>query len=152
MQNNYEEIITRQLKMTEEQQKAALRKFSHLSAELKIRVLKIHGKLFYTSRQNNSDINVSVLSYIALIQAISKFIQSDVEINAENIKKTHKRSRKKSEKLIERWSLVKELRIKKDMSFRDIANYLEKYHKLKIAHSTIFEMWQKLENEEKQNG
>ena len=153
MQNNYEEIITRQLKMTEEQQKTALRKFSTLDIVLKIQILKKYSKLSYVLRQNNRGMDVAMLSYIALVQSISMFIESEAQsINALKIKKTHKRSRKKSEKLIERWALVKELHQKNSMSFRDIAIYLEKYHKLKVAHSTIFEMWQKLENEEKQNG
>ena len=41
---------------------------------------------------------------------------------------------------------MKNLKLEQKMSFRDISVYFHKYHKLKVSYSTIYELWNKLEN------
>ena len=150
MQSDYESIVIKHLHMTDDQQKIVIRQFGNLTIEMRIEVLQQHRKAFYAARQKNNEVPISIISYIALLQTISDYIGEKHQfIKISKIKKGVKKSRFKSNKLIERWALIKELRQGNNMSFRDIAKYLEKYHKLKVAHSTIFEMWQKLESEEK---
>lgn len=54
----------------------------------------------------------------------------------------------KKDKLIGKWALIKELKTVKKLSWREISQYLKKYHKLDVAHSTIYDLWKKLEKEE----
>ena len=154
MQNNNEAVVIRLLQMSEDQQKIVIRKFSKLSFEQKMQVFSNHGKNFYALKQKKVELENAVLSYIALIQAISTYVHSETEIiKISKIKNGYKRSQSKSDKLIERWSLIKELRHDYKLSFRDISKYLMKYHKIKIAHSTIYTVWQNLEqNKDENNG
>ena len=153
MNNDNEAIVIRLLQMSEDQQKNLIRKFSKLPFNLKMEVFSNHGKNFYALKQKKVESENAVLSYIALIQAISTYVHSETEIiKISKIRNGYKRSQSKSDKLIERWSLIKELRNNHKLSFRKIAAYLMKYHKIKIAHSTIFDMWKKLEKKDETNG
>jgi len=153
MQNNNEAVVIRLLQMSEDQQKIVIRKFSKLSFEQKMQVFSNHGKNFYALKQKKVELENAVLSYIALIQAISTYVHSETEIiKISKIKNGYKRSQSKSDKLIERWSLIKELKNDHKLSFREIAAYLMKYHKIKIAHSTIYDTWKKLEKKDEKNG
>lgn len=153
MQNNNEAVVIRLLQMSEDQQKIVIRKFSKLSFEQKMQVFSNHGKNFYALKQKKVELENAALSYIALIQAMSTYINSKTEIiKVSKIKNGYKRSQNKSDKLIERWALIKELRNDYKLSFREIAAYLMKYHKIKIAHSTIYDMWKKLEKMDEKNG
>ena len=146
MQNNNEAVVIGLLQMSEDQQKILIRKFSKLSFEQKIQIFSNHGKIFYALKQKKVALGNAVLSYIALLQAISTYVNNETEIvKVSKIKNGLKKSRPKSDILLDRWSLIKELKNEHKLSFRDIATYLMKYHKIKVAHSTIFEMWQKLE-------
>ena len=44
------------------------------------------------------------------------------------------------------WAIVRTLKLEQNMSFRDIATYFAKYHKLEVSYSTIYELWNELEN------
>jgi hypothetical protein len=148
IKDDTEDKIIKILKQTEAQQKATIRQFSKLALLDRIYICSKYRQFFYALKHKNEDIEISTLSYIALIKAISKFIKNgdnETRINISKIAIGLKKSRIKSDILLDRWSLIKELRNEHKLSFRDIATYLMKYHKIKIAHSTIFEMWHKLE-------
>jgi len=148
IKDDTESRVIKILKQTEAQQKTAIRQFSKLTLRDRIYICSNHRKFFYDLKQKNEDLEISTLSYIAFIKAISKFINNqdnETRINISKIAIGLKKSRIKSDILLDRWSLIKELRNEHKLSFRDIAIYLMKYHKIKVAHSTIFEMWQKLE-------
>ncbi len=147
------DITLKFLKMTNEQQKSTLRHFTKMPVAQKAIVMDGHKQAFHSLRQNNRDIATNILSYVALIKAISSFIdENKVNINAQKIKGNFYKKQPKSEQLINKWSLLKELRIEQKLSFRQISIYLQKYHKLKVSYSTICEIWNKLEKEGKNNG
>ena len=154
MINDEEETVVKLLKMTDDQQKIAIRKFSKLTTCQRIGVMQEHRKIFYVLKQRNKQVNVNTLSYLAFIRAILVLTDEDnLNYKVTKLRSNFKKSHSKFEILLERWALIKELRTEHTMSFRDISSYLLKYHKIKIAHSTIFEMWQKLEkNKDGKNG
>lgn len=41
------------------------------------------------------------------------------------------------------WSLIETL-VAQEISFRDISEYLKKYHRLEISYSTIYQVYKKL--------
>ena len=118
--------------------------------ESKIKVMSLNRDIFHPLRQNNQEVDLSTLSYVSLILSIDKYQEesSDLDKNVIEIRSNSFPKHPKKNKLLNRWALVKELREEKDLSFRQISEYLKKYHKLSIAHSTIYELWQELENKE----
>lgn len=44
------------------------------------------------------------------------------------------------------WAIVRTLKLEQKMSFREISIYFATYHKLEVSYSTIYELWNELEN------
>lgn len=154
------EIISRILHVNEEQQSQYLRFFARLDLVKKLEILKLQRDNFYALKQINKEAEASILTYCSLILAIknqhknlSVLDKNILTLNAKKLSKSHKK-----EKLLGNWAVIKELKDVKKQSFRQIAEYLKKYHKLEVAHSTIFALWVDLEtkkieqNGEKENG
>lgn len=154
------EIIIGILHISTEQQNQLLRFFVRLDVDKKLNILRMQRDSFYALRQTNKEVEISILTYCSLILAIQKQYKSlsaldknVITLNAKKISKSYKK-----EKLIGYWAVIKELKNTKKQSFRQIAQYLKKYHRLEVAHSTLYELWNKLEvkkiseNGEKQNG
>jgi len=140
--------ITKLLKITEEEQKQALRKFSKMTLESRIKVFTEHRSLFYTLKNEHMNTDPPLLSYASLILAINQYINNIAEIDKNTLDIRAKSIRKfaKRERLLSKWALIQELKNVKDLSFRQIAQYLKKYHKLDVVHSTIHGLWKELEN------
>ena len=140
--------VTNLLKKTDKEQKQLLRHFTKMPPESKMKVMGIKREIFHPLRQNNQGIDLSILSYVSLILSIEKYQvgSSDLDKNVIEIRSNSFPKHPKKNKLLNKWALVKELKEEKDLSFRQISEYLKKYHKLSIAHSTIYELWQELEN------
>lgn len=154
------EIIIGILHISTEQQNQLLRFFIRLDVDKKLNILRMQRDGFYALKQANKEVEVSILTYCSLILAIQKQCKSlsaldknVITINAKKISKSYKK-----DKLIGYWAVIKELKNTKKQSFRQIAEYLKKYHKLEVAHSTLYKLWGELEiiknqqNGEKQNG
>ena len=135
------------LKQTQEQQNQQLRYFVRLPIENKVRVMALNRNIFHTLRQVNANTPLSLLSYSSLILSIKKFKDetNEVDTNASKLRAKSIRRRPQKEKLIEHWALVKTLKNDNNLSFRQIKEYLKKYHKIKISHSVIYETWKKYE-------
>lgn len=138
-------------KLSYETQKQKLRFFVRLELVIKLQIFQNQTKIFHKLRQNYIDDSKEMLSYIAFILAIDEEIgQMDiVNLNAVKLKSRQFRRRAKREKLLSYWAIIKTLRVNEKMSFRQISEYLLKYHKLAIAHSTIFNLWCEIEKEDK---
>lgn len=54
---------------------------------------------------------------------------------------------RKKEKLLQYYPLVKQLK-QANTSYRDISDYLLKYHKFKISYSTVYKLYNKIEKGE----
>jgi len=150
VESNKITIIT---KLTTEQQNQLLRYFVRLAQESKVKVMELNRDMFYPLKQKHSDVSLAVLSYASLVLSIQKFknLTSEVEINAINIRTKTLRRQPKKDRLIGYLALIKALRNEKKLSFRQIAEYLKKYHKLNIVHSTIHKLWRELEQGELKN-
>lgn len=148
--SNYCEKIT---KMNEKFQNQKLRLFTKVDINTKLEILKDQKQLFHRLKAVYTDTENTVLTFSSLILAIDKFEKesSETQLKAINFKtkKIHKNN--KSEKFFSYYGVIKELRVKEEMSFRDIAKYLKKHHKIEISYSLIYKKWIELEKNDQKD-
>jgi hypothetical protein len=139
--------VTRLLKITEEEQKAILRSFVKMPLEARVKVMEESRIIFYPLRDENRDTALQLLSYASLILAIVKYqdVTDDVKRHTVAMRSKSYRKQPKRDKLLGKWALIKSLKNDENLSFRQIAAYLHKYHKLSVVHSTIHDLWHELE-------
>jgi len=159
------------VKINEDEQNALLRIFSRLPTNEKIEVMADHRKLVYKLKQMHDEISVSILSYAALIMAVQVYKTNQDKLNRLNISdlslneireitamrtklflQKQFRRQSKREYLLNYWSVVRTLKIDEQVSFRKIAIYLKKYHKLDVSYSLIAKTWTEIEKKDKENG
>ena len=163
-----EQVIDRLLKQSREQQKSYLRYFSRCPPTTCVEILQKKHATFHALRQKYNDSDKGSLEYCALVISIKhhydeeqmlrtkSFVGMDIEeIRSISQKKANqfirsiKKADPKREKLLGYWAVVRSLKLEQNFSFRQIALYMIKYHKLSVAHSTIYQLWTELENETK---
>jgi len=139
--------IVRLLKKTEIEQKQVLRSFVKMPIQSRLKVMEISKDIFYPLKEKNKDIPLSALSYVSLIAAIEKYkaTTNNIDKNILDLRLKSFGKYPKKDKLIDKWALIKELKTVKKLSWREISKYLKKYHKLDVAHSTIYDLWKKFE-------
>lgn len=142
-----ENKVAQLLKLTNEQQKQTLRVFSKMPLESRVKVFEWHKKMIYELKDKHREVDISILSYTSFILAVNQYITdtTDIDKNTLALRATSIRKFAKREKLLSKWALIKELRNVKGLSFRQIAKYLKKYHKLEVVHSTVYDLWKELE-------
>ena len=139
------EIIT---KLNQESQNQKLRLFAKFDIQTKLKIIVNQKQLFHKLKQKYSDVDNNILTLSALILAIYSVVKEldDVSFNAIKLKCKNNTNKSKREKLLSYWAIVRTLKLKRNMSFRDIAIYFGKYHRLEISYSTIYRLWNELEN------
>jgi len=142
-----ENQVTQLLKSTNEEQKQTLRFFSKMPLESRVRVFERHKQTLYSLRDKHNKVDIPILSYASFILAVDQYVSTITEIDKNTLDLRAKSMRKfaKREKLLTKWALIKELKNVKKLSFRQIATYLKKYHKLEVVHSTVYDLWKELE-------
>ncbi|MBU3014020.1 helix-turn-helix domain-containing protein [Poseidonibacter lekithochrous] len=134
-------------KMTIKMQNQKLRLFTKVDIDTKLKILVQQISIFYTLRNKYKDIDKEVLTFVSLILAIDTILKEIdiVGLNTSKIRARELTKKEKRERVIQYWSIVKRLKEKERMSFREISNYLMKYHKLQVSYSTIYKIWKDLE-------
>ena len=142
------EIIT---KLSKESQNQKLRLFAKLDLNTKLEIFDNHKIIFHTLKniQKNKDAENSMLSYCAFLLSLDNFQKNTTEetIKIIKFKKIKQSKARKKEKLLQYYPLVKQLK-QANTSYRDISDYLLKYHKFKISYSTICKLCNKIEKGE----
>lgn len=158
-----QDFILHITKMSEKQQRQVLLFFAKLPISIRVELFEKHKIVFYKLKQVHLDASSSLLSYCALIVVASSFKNNQKMLQSANFQNLtldeilqfslqqiqifkHSKARKKQqyEQVIKYWSLVKTLK-SQSMSFRDISTYLQKYHRIHISYSTIYQIYKKLE-------
>jgi len=147
---NNEQIIIKLTKMSAEKERQMLRSFSRLPLKNKLEVLDQHRSIFHQHKQNHQNIANNILTYVSLVLAVDRIISSNekLDIKALAIKLKNQSQSSKRDKIMEKWAIVKTLKIEQNMSFRQISIYLKKYHKLSVVHSTLHKIWNEIETGE----
>lgn len=134
-------------RMNIETQNQQLRLFSRVNIDTKLRILDHQKQLFHKLKNTNCDVDNAVMTLASLILAID-FIAGkldDVNINTVKLRGRNNKTKIKRQKLLGYWAVIRILKIEEKMSFREIAIYLRKYHRLEVSYSLIYEIWNELE-------
>lgn len=135
-------------KLNQESQNQKLRLFAKVDITTKLKILSSQKQLFHKLKSAHSDIENTILTLSSLVLAIDSVAKEldDVNLNAIKLRSKNNKAKIKRQKVLGYWAIVRTLKLEQNMSFRDIATYLAKYHKLEVSYSTIYELWNKLEN------
>ncbi|WP_310440989.1 helix-turn-helix domain-containing protein [Sulfurimonas sp.] len=142
------EILT---KMSIEAQNQQLRLFSKVDITTKLKILEQQKQFFHKLKNSYADIDNAVMTLASLILAIHFIVGKldDVNLNAIKLRGKNNKVKVKRQKILGYWAIVRTLKLEQNFSFRKIAQYLKKYHKLEVSYSTIYELWNELENNAK---
>ena len=143
-----EKVIEQITKQTHEAQNQKLRLFARVDISTKLKILQHQKQLFHRLKSTYGDVDNDVVTLSSLIVAIDNVTKELdlVNLNAMKFKVQTNRIKLKRQKLFDYWAIVKTLKNEKDMSFRHIAKYFQKYHKFEISHSMIQKIWNEVEN------
>ena len=135
-------------KLNQESQNQKLRLFAKVDITTKLKILTSQKQLFHKLKSSYGDINNTVLTLCSLILAIDLIVNEldNVNLNAIKLRGKNSKTKIKRQKLLGYWAIVRTLKLEQNMSFRDIATYFAKYHKLDVSYSTVYELWNELEN------
>lgn len=149
---NETEIVEQLLKLNNEQQKTFLRFFSKVKLEDKILIMDGSRKFFYALRDKNKGVQIGLLSYCSHILAIKAYQNEidSVDQNLINLRAKSFRKPRKKEIVLNKLSLINELKKDKGLSYKQIVVYLKRYHKIEVSESTVFNVYKKF-NEKKQD-
>lgn len=135
-------------KMNQESQNQKLRLFVKVDITTKLKILDQQKSIFHKLRGFYSDVDNAILTFSSLILAIDLVVKEIDNVNLNAIKlrsNSIKKQNLKRVKLLSYWSIVRTLKLEQDMSFRDISDYLVKYHRFQVSYSIIYKTWNEIE-------
>lgn len=138
-------------KLNLESQNQKLRLFAKVDISTKLKILQQQKSIFHKIKGSYVDVDNEILTLSSLILAIDIVLKGidDVNLNAIKLRSKNYKSKMKREKLVGYWAIVRTLKLNEKMSFRQISEYFAKYHKLEVSYSTIYELWNELEKNRK---
>lgn len=141
-------------KLSIELQNQKLRLFAKVDITTKLKILEQQKPIFHQLKSVYGDIENAILTFASLVLAIDNVVKELDTVNLNTIKLKNKsvRQKAKRDRLLGYWAIIRTLKLEQDLSFRQIAQYLKKYHKLEVAHSTLYRLWSELETKNQQNG
>ena len=136
------------VKMNQQSQNQKLRLFAKVDITTKLKILDLQKQLFHKLKNAHSDVDNTILTLSSLILAIDAIEKEfdDVNLKAIKLRAKNSKTKVKRQKVLGYWAIVRTLKLEQNMSFRDIATYFAKYHRLEISYSTIHALWIELEN------
>lgn len=135
-------------KLNLESQNQRLRLFAKVDITTKLKILTSQKQLFHKLKSAYGDKDNTILTLASLVLAVDLVAKEldDVNLNAIKLRGKNTKTKVKRQKVLGYWAIVRTLKLEQNMSFRDIATYFAKYHKLEVSYSTIYELWNELEN------
>lgn len=142
-----EKVIENITKLSRESQNQQLRLFARVDTSTKLKIFEYQKPLFHKLRSAYGNIDNSILTLTSLILATDNVVKEldTVNLNTITLKTKSIRQKAKRDRLLGYWAIVRTLKLEQNLSFRQIALYLKKYHKLEVAHSTLYRLWSELE-------
>lgn len=153
--------LVRHTKFSKKEQKKLVNWFSNQNVLVQIDIFAEQKNQFF--KLKNECTEAETVPLAAFLRAIHYFYSLENEKNSKNkqnnlsanskvsrfsIKKSQKnRYKEKYEKLLNLWSVVKNLK-SEEFSFRQISDYLRGHHRFEVSHTYIRNLWTELENGE----
>lgn len=146
-----EQICENLTKLNLEAQNQRLRLFAKVDITTKLKILSSQKQIFHKLKANYSDVDNTILTLSALILAVDAIVQEldNINLNAIKFRMKSTKMKIKRAKVLGYWAIIRTLKCEQNMSFRQITEYLKKYHKLSVAHSTLHSIWNELESNNK---
>lgn len=143
-----ERVLENITKLNFESQNQRLRLFAKVDITTKLKILQYQKQLFHKLKDVHRNMDNAALTLASLILAIDGIAKEfdDVNLNVIKLRGKNNKAKVKRQKVLGYWAIVRTLKLEQNMSFRDIATYFAKYHKLEVSYSTIYELWNELEN------
>jgi hypothetical protein len=140
--------------MTKEIQNRKLRFFTKLKIEDKILIFRNQKNNFYILKDKYKNTDLVILTYCSFLISIDRYLQnlSEIEQDIINQQKVSLIHFSKRDKIISKWAVIRELKLKNNMSFRQIVKFLNKKYKLNISLSSLYNIWKELENNNQKQG
>lgn len=135
-------------KINQASQNQKLRLFAKVDITTKLKILDQQKSIFHKLRVFYSDVDNAILTFSSLILTIDLVVKEidNVNLNAMKLRSNNiKKQNLKRVKLLSYWSIVRTLKLEQKMSFRDISNYLVKYHRFQVSYSIIYKTWNEIE-------
>ena len=148
MNSDEAKIIERLTKLTQESQNQRLRLFSKVDITTKLKIIQQQNTLFHQLKSKYNETSKAELTLSSLVLAVDFIAKEldDVNLNAIKLRGKNNKAKIKKQKVLGYWAIVRTLKLEQNMSFRDISTYFAKYHKLQVSYSTVYELWNELEN------
>ncbi|TLS95641.1 hypothetical protein [Aliarcobacter cibarius] len=129
--------------------KKALMEFADFDIEIRNEIFKMQRTNFHKLKERHKDCDNETLSQSALVISIREYIKSIPQEKREIQKfmKKFTKQAKKERMLLERWPRIRKAILEENVSFRELAIFLnEKYH-IQVNHSYINKIWNKIEGD-----
>ncbi|MGJ0320166.1 hypothetical protein [Aliarcobacter cryaerophilus] len=129
--------------------KKALMEFADFDIDERNEIFKIQRTHFHRLKELHKDFSNETLSQCSLVTAVREYIKSIPQEKREMQKfmKKFTKQGKKERMLLERWSRIRKAILEENVSFRQLAIFInDKYH-IQVNHSYIHKIWKKVEVE-----
>jgi hypothetical protein len=147
MKKSSKNIICSITQLDSNEQKRLLHLFARLNEQLRVEILDSQKDTFHKLKFNYIEVENKKLSYCAFVLSIKEF-QNNVNLDELRSIKFENQYKKidVNEKLSTVVSVFIQLREKQNFTYRDIAKYLKKNHRIDVAHSTIFRFYNQIKD------
>lgn len=137
--------------LSDEAQNQQLRFFARVNLEIRLKILTKQKQRFHQLKGLHPNTDNALLTLSSLLMAIKEETSSldEIDLNLIKLRGKNNKRRMKRDILLGYWAIVKKLKNDEQMSFREISLYMRKYHHQEIAHSTIYAVWQEIEENKK---
>ena len=129
--------------------KKAFKDFANFDIDERNEIFKIQRTHFHRLKELHKDFSNETLSQCSLVTAVREYIKSIPQEKREIQKfmKKFTKQAKKERMLLERWPRIRKAILEDNISFREIAIFLnEKYH-IQVNHSYVYKIWKKVEGD-----
>ncbi len=145
MKKSTKDIICSITQLDSNEQKRLSHLFARLNEFLRVEIFENQRTIFHKLKSKNIDIENNTITYCSFILAIKEY-ESNVNLDELRSIKFENQYKKIdiNEKLSTVVSVIIQLKEKQNFTYRDIAKYLKKNHRIDVAHSTIFKFYNRI--------
>lgn len=137
------------VKLSSKAIRKVLHDFADFDEKTRNLILKNKKNKFHQLKNKYKDVDNQILEQSVLIISIREYIQSIPQEKREMQKfmKKFTKQGKKEKMLLERWSRIRKAILEENVSFRQLAIFLnDKYH-IQVNHSYVYKIWKKVEGD-----
>ncbi len=129
--------------------KKAFKDFSNFDIDTRNEIFKIQRTHFHRLKERHKNCDNETLTQSSLVISIREYIQS-IPKEKREIQKFMKKFTKQGKKermLLERWPRIRKAILEENVSFRQLAIFLNEKYDLDVKYSYINKIWNKIEGD-----